>query len=116
MRSKLPSVSEVKALWDSMSSPSVRKVAAALTASGKPISYASVQAMKTRDWKPADLKEVMKQLDATVPVLTKNPTSKATDLASREPVSVAEVMQESLRVLNGILGEMQRQAPELIAN
>ena len=35
---------------------------------------------------------------------------------TNEPVSVADVTQKSLRVLSGILDEMRKQAPELIAS
>src|SRR5262249_23764261 len=49
-------------------------------------------------------------------VLTKDHNSKAADLATKEPVTVVDVTHKSLRVLNGILDEMRRQAPELIAS
>jgi len=53
-RLNMPTIAEAEAVWRGMKRPSVRKVAAALTDAGKPISYRAIARWKKNRWRDPD--------------------------------------------------------------
>src|SRR5215471_16850046 len=95
------SPAEVKAVWDAMDRPSSYKVAAALTAIGRKISYATVNRWRKAGWPARDpIPRVRSKVDAAVPVLTGNPLDTAVVLPPIEDivgVTDADLVQRTCR-------------------
>jgi hypothetical protein len=113
-----PTVAEVFEVWNSLEKPSVRRVAAALQAAGKKISASRVQQLKQSGWNKGELPHPLtaagRQLDASAPLLTGDHRTKAADLALDNKVTPEAVTEQALKVLSGVLTQLERQAPTLI--
>src|SRR5439155_4891793 len=76
---------EAKHLWDEQRRPSARSVAKALARAGRPVHFTTVARWKKRDWQVEarlehPLAAAMRMIDLAVPLLTRDPTTKAIDL------------------------------------
>src|SRR6266480_4823238 len=76
---------EAKHLWDEQRRPSARSVAKALARAGRPVHFTTVARWKKRDWRVEarlehPLAAAMRKVDLAVPLLTRDPTTKAVDI------------------------------------
>src|SRR5690348_2541758 len=96
-----------KRVWKGQSRPSVRKVARALTQAGFQVHYTTVARWKSQDWVEQGtdrLDAARANLEAAMPVVTNDPTTKAADLVDRrqdkrrlEELSDAELLRAAAR-------------------
>jgi hypothetical protein len=71
----LATPSQAKAVWDRMDHPSTRRVARALTQSGRPVHFSTVARWKLQGWRsmesgPHPLEMARRSIDVALPVLT----------------------------------------------
>jgi hypothetical protein len=91
MRQTLPKATPdlAKAVWACQQSPSARSVARALTQSGRPVHYTTVNRWRGRDWRDAKgrhpLDEARAALESALPLMTRDPTSTIDDLVRGSP-------------------------------
>src|SRR5258708_40176043 len=78
-----------KAVWGRQRSPSARSVARALTQSGRPVHFTTVNRWRGREWRDAKgrhpLDEARAALESALPLLTGDPTSTIEGLVHRRP-------------------------------
>src|SRR5260370_31606114 len=91
MRQTLPKATPdlAKAVWACQQSPSARSVARALTQSGRPVHFTTVNRWRGREWRDAKgrhpLDEARAALESALPLLTGDPTSTIEGLVHRSP-------------------------------
>jgi hypothetical protein len=83
---------EAKALWDRMDHPSARRVATALTQSGRPVHFSTVARWRLQGWRsvvhdPHPVEMARRALDVALPVLTGDATMSAADFVKADPAA-----------------------------
>src|SRR5882672_9379204 len=76
---------EAERVWKSQARPSARSVARALTQAGRPVHFTTVARWKRREWQVEaqlehPLAAAMRMVDLAVPLLTRDPTTKAINI------------------------------------
>ena len=113
---------EAKAVWNAMERPSSHKVAAAFTAAGRKVSYATISRWRKAGW-PArgPMARVRSRVDVAVPVLTGDPVDTAVALPPIEDIAgitdgdlVRRTCREGLDAARRIFHQV-RHDPRLIA-
>ncbi len=78
-----------KAVWGRQQSPSARSVARALTQSGLPVHYTTINRWRGEEWRDAKgqhpLDQARAALESALPLMTRDPTSTIDDLVRRSP-------------------------------
>jgi hypothetical protein len=78
-----------KAVWSRQQSPSARSVARALTRSGRPVHFTTVNRWRAHDWRDAKgqhpLDQARAALESALPLMTLDPTSTIDDLVRNSP-------------------------------
>src|SRR5260221_4984877 len=78
-----------KAVWGRQQSPSARSVARALTQSGRPVHFTTVNRWRGEEWRDAKGRHPLAQaraaLESALPLMTRDPTSNIDDLARGSP-------------------------------
>jgi hypothetical protein len=101
---------EARAVWDRMDHPSSRRVARALTQSGRPIHFSTVARWKAEGWRsvehgPHPLEMARRAIDAALPVLTGDATVNVSDLMKTDPLA-GELMNASPEhILSAVMHE-----------
>jgi hypothetical protein len=99
-----------KAVWGRQQSPSARSVARALTQSGRPVHFTTVNRWRAHDWRDAKgrypLDQARADLQSALPLMTRNPTSTIDDLIRSSPegeqldkLSDGELLRKAAREL-----------------
>jgi hypothetical protein len=99
-----------KAVWGRQQSPSARSVARALTQSGRPVHFTTVNRWRAHDWRDAKgrypLDQARADLQSALPLMTRNPTSTIDDLLRSSPegaqldkLSDGELLRKAAREL-----------------
>jgi hypothetical protein len=88
-RPNRPTPAEGKAIWDSLDQPSLRKVAHAFKAQGRPIGLTAIWSWKQAGWSRVTARNVVakatraiEKMAAVVPALTGDPMTKLSDIMS----------------------------------
>jgi hypothetical protein len=118
-----------KAVWGRQQSPSARSVARALTQSGRPVHFTTVNRWRAHDWRDAKgqhpLDQASADLESALPLMTGDPTSTIDDLVRSSPegeqldkLSDGELLRKAARELARavylIAHVMLRQAEALV--
>src|SRR5260370_35118087 len=78
-----------KAVWGRQQSPSARSVARALTQSGRPVHFTTVNRWRAHDWRDAKgqhpLDQARAALESALPLMTGAPASTIDDLVRSSP-------------------------------
>jgi hypothetical protein len=78
-----------KTVWRRQQSPSARSVARALTQSGRPVHFTTVNRWRAHDWRDAKgqhpLDQARAALESALPLMTTDPTSTIDDLVRSSP-------------------------------
>jgi hypothetical protein len=122
---------EAKRVWVSIPNPSARRVAKALTQSGRPVHHSTIARWHAQDWRPvADslhpLDAARQRLDVAASVLTGDPVAGLKVLSNNdgkhqelERLGDREVLREASRemliAISLVSHVMQSQLPHLIA-
>ena len=92
---------EAHIVWDSLDGPSARRVAKALTQSGRPVHFTTVARWRRDDWRgvidrPHPLEEAERAVDVSMPLLTGDPTITAAQFlqAHLDDNSLQEITEE----------------------
>lgn len=99
-----------KAVWARQQSPSARSVARALTQSGRPVHFTTVNRWRGGDWRDAKgqhpLDQARAALESALPLMTRDPTSTIDDLVRSSPdgeqldkLSDGELLRKAAREL-----------------
>src|SRR5262249_807208 len=99
-----------KAVWARQQSPSARSVARALTQSGRPVHFTTVNRWRAHDWRDAKGQHLLEQaraaLESALPLVSGDPTSTIDDLVRSssereqlEGLSDAELLRKAARKL-----------------
>jgi len=95
-----------RAVWESQEAPSARSVARALTQSGRPVHFTTINRWRTRSWRPVmhqhSLDRARRALATVVPLFTGNPIATALASSERsklEKMSDRELMMAAVREL-----------------
>ena len=88
----LATPSQAKAVWDRMDHPSTRRVARALTQSGRPVHFSTVARWKLQGWRsvqsgPHPLEMARRAIDVALPLLTGDATMTASDFVKTDPLA-----------------------------
>jgi hypothetical protein len=83
---------EAKAVWDRMDHPSSRRVATALTQSGRPVHFSTVARWKAEGWRSVQsgahpLEMARRAIDDALPLLTGDATMNASDFLRTHPAA-----------------------------
>jgi hypothetical protein len=119
-----------KRVWDAQRRPSARKVARALRQAGYDCHFVTINRWRAQGWRAVQrarqaIDAASADLDAAIPVLTRNPTSRAADLVDRsetkpqlEQLSDKELLivaaRTALITVNVLGRELHAQAAELL--
>jgi hypothetical protein len=122
---------EAKVVWDRMDHPSARRVATALTQSGRPVHFSTVARWKAEGWRsvehgPHPLEMARRAIDVALPVLTGDATMTASDFVKANPAAkklmkappeqvLRMAMHEAATVQIVVASELCRH-PELISS
>jgi hypothetical protein len=100
-----------KTVWGSQQSPSARSVARALTQSGRPVHFTTVNRWRAHDWRDAKgqhpLDQARAALESALPLMTGDATSTIEGLVDRSPE------RQNLEALSD--GELLRKAARELA-
>jgi hypothetical protein len=123
---------EAEAVWAGMAHPSARRVATALTQSGRSVHFATVARWKLQGWRPVEhgahpLEMAMRAIDVALPVLTGDATMTANDFVRAHPLAnglmeaspqalLSLAMHEAATVQIIVASELCRHAGELISS
>jgi len=123
---------EAKVVWDHMGHPSTRRVATALTQSGRPVHPSTIARWRAEGWRsvehsPHPLEMARRAIDVALPVLTGNATMTASDFAKASPAAkelmkapplqvLSMAMHEAATVQIVVASELCRHAHELISS
>jgi len=123
---------EAKVVWDRMDHPSARRVATALTQSGRPVHFSTVARWKLQGWRsvehgPHPLEMARRAIDVALPLLTGDATMTASDFARGHPAAkelmkaspqelLSFAMHEAATVQIVVASELCRHAKELISS
>src|SRR5258708_16493258 len=99
-----------KAVWGRQQSPSARSVARALTQSGRPVHFTTVNRWRAHDWRDAKgqhpLDQARAALESALPLMTGDPASTIDDLVRSSPerqelegLSDSELLRRAAREL-----------------
>ena len=99
-----------KAVWARQQSPSARSVARALTQSGRPVHFTTVNRWRGGDWRDAKgqhpLDQARAALESALPLMTRDPASTIDDLVCSSPerqelegLSDGELLRKAAREL-----------------
>jgi hypothetical protein len=97
---------EAKHVWDEQRRPSSRSVAKALTQAGRPVHSTTIARWKKREWQVEarlehPLAAAMRKVDLFVPLLTRDPTTKAADIV-RDILGARAVNRQSMTEDQGL--------------
>jgi hypothetical protein len=123
---------EAEAVWAGMAHPSARRVATALTQSGRRIHFSTVARWKAEGWRSVEhgahpLEMAMRAIDVALPVLTGDATMTANDFVRGHPVAkelmeaspqelLSLAMSEAATLQIIVSSELCRHADELISS
>jgi ATP-dependent helicase YprA (DUF1998 family) len=129
--SKRVTPEEARKVWKSIRKPSARRVARALTQSGRPVHFSTVARWRAENWETVpdrlhSVETAIDDLDVCVPLLTGDPTTDTAALveaseavktlkALRDEHLLSKAARQSLLTLIVLLEETRRQGALLIA-